>query len=105
MLIWPDWNKLYAEWKCLYYWEAWSDEQWKALDEAKDVTEKEALIRKFREEYLKNRDIVTGKLKEEMKKSVETPIEEPTEEVEEAPEVEASIEDVKPVKKTTKKGK
>ena len=105
MLIWPDWNKLYVEWKCLYYWEAWSDEQWKALDGAKTKEERDALVRKFREEYLKNRDIVTGKIKEDAKKSLESPIEEPTEEVEEAPEVEESIEDVKPVKKTTKKGK
>lgn len=103
MLIWPDWNKLYAKWDCLYYGEAWSDEQWEALNNAKTKEDREALVRKFREEYLKNRDIVTGKLKEELK--AETPIEEPTEEAEEAPEVEESIEDVKPVKKNTKKGK
>ena len=102
MITWPDWNKLYAEWNCLYYWEPRSDEQWKALDNAKTKEDREALVRKFREEYLKNRDIATWKLKEEMKKSVETPIEEPTEEAE-APKVEESIEDVKPVK--AKKGK
>ena len=105
MLIWPDWNKLYAKWDCLYYWEPRSDEQWKALNEAKSVEEKEALIRKFREEYLKNRDIVTWEIKKEAEKSLETPIEEPAEEAVTEDPAEESIEDVKPVKKTNKKGK
>ena len=32
MQTWPDWNKLYANWQCLYYGVAFSDEQWQALD-------------------------------------------------------------------------
>jgi hypothetical protein len=99
MLAWPDWNKLYAAWNCLYYWEPRSDEQWEALDNAKSVVEREALVRKFREEYLKNRDIATWKLLESAK------VEEVKEEPKEEEQVEVSIEDVKPAKTTTKKGK
>ena len=91
MLTWPDWNKLYAKWQCLYYGVPFSDEQWAKLDTAKTKAEKDSLIRKWREEYLKDRDIVTG----ELKKPEET-TEEATEEVEE------SIEDVKPTKKKGK---
>lgn len=98
MLNWPDWNKLYANWQCLYFWVPFSDEQWKAIDWAKNDSEKNELIRKFREEYLANRDIVTGELKKPVK---EEKVEEPKEDV----EIEESIEDVKPVKPTKKKGK
>lgn len=99
MLTWPDWNKLYAKWQCLYYGVPFSDEQWAKLDTAKTKAEKDSLIRKWREEYLKDRDIVTG----ELKKPEETPVEEtPTEEVEATEEVEESIEDVKPTKKKGK---
>lgn len=99
MQLGPDWNKLYAKWDCLYYGVAFSDEQWTALNGAKSVAERDALVRKFREEYLKDRDVLTG----ELLKSAEV---EPKEElIEESPEeVEESIEDVKPVKKS-KKGK
>ena len=97
MQMWPDWNKLYAKWECLYYWVAFSDEQWKALDNAKNESDREDLVRKFREEYMANRDLLTGEVikKEEIK-------EDPIPEIEPIPE--ESIEDVKPVKKT-KKGK
>lgn len=97
MLTWPDWNKLYAKGQCLYYGVPFSDEQWAKLDTAKTKAEKDSLIRKWREEYLKDRDIVTG----ELKKPEETPVEEtPTEETTE--EVEETIEDVKPTKKKGK---
>ena len=98
MLNWPDWNKLYANWQCLYFWVPFSDEQWKAIDWAKSDSEKNELIRKFREEYLANRDIVTGELKNPVK---EEKVEDPKEDV----EIEESIEDVKPAKPTKKKGK
>ena len=102
MLNWPDWNKLYANGQCLYYGVPFSDEQWAKLDTAKTKAEKDSLIRKWREEYLKDRDIVTG----ELKKPEETPVEETTDEVEATEEVvEESIEDVKVEKPTKKKGK
>lgn len=63
MQTWPDWNKLYANGQCLYYGVAFSDEQWTALDNAKNETERDSLVRKFREEYMKNRDVLTGELK------------------------------------------
>lgn len=100
MLNWPDWNKLYANWQCLYFWVPFSDEQWKALDNAANESDRNDLVRKFREEYLKNVDTVTGKIKKEVKEEVIQ--EDPIPEVEPIPE--ESIEDVKPVKKT-KKGK
>lgn len=103
MLTWPDWNKLYAKGQCLYYGVPFSDEQWAELDTAKTKAEKDSLIRKWREEYLKDRDIVTGELKvpadTEVKAKADTgesTAEEATEEVEE------SIEDVKPTKKKGK---
>lgn len=98
MLNWPDWNKLYANWQCLYFWVPFSDEQWKAIDWAANDAEKNELIRKFREEYLANRDIVTWELKKPVE---EEKVEEPKEDV----EIEESIEDVKPAKPTKKKGK
>ena len=98
MLNWPDWNKLYANGQCLYFWVPFSDEQWKAIDGAKNESDKNDLIRKFREEYLKGRDIVTWELKKEVK-------EEKAEELEEKAEIEESIEDVKVEKPTKKKGK
>jgi hypothetical protein len=98
MLNWPDWNKLYANWQCLYFWVPFSDEQWKAIDWATNDADKNELIRKFREEYLKGRDIVTW----ELKKPVE---EKKVEETKEDVEIEESIEDVKPAKPTKKKGK
>lgn len=97
MLAWPDWAKLYAEGNCLYYGEPFSDEQWRILDNAKSEAERGELLRKMREEYMKNRDLATGELikepevKEEVKEEVE--------------EIEESIEDVKPSKPTKKKGK
>lgn len=102
MLMWPDWNKLYAKWDCLYFGVPFSDEQWVALNGAKSPTDREALVRKFREEYMKDRDIVTWELKKPEEK-----VEEPKEEVEEEAkiEVEESIEDVKPAKPSKKKGK
>ena len=63
MLNWPDWNKLYANWQCLYFWVPFSDEQWEAINKAANTADKNELIRKFREEYLANRDIVTWELK------------------------------------------
>lgn len=97
MLNWPDWNKLYANWQCLYFWVPFSDEQWKAIDWAANDAEKNELIRKFREEYLANRDIVTWELKKPVK---EEKVEERP--VEETPIEEESIEDVKPTKKKGK---
>ena len=97
MQTWPDWNKLYAKWQCLYYGVAFSDEQWAALNAAKNEADRDALVRKYREEYMANRDVLTGELKK--------PVEEKVEEViEEVKEIEESIEDIKPVKKS-KKGK
>lgn len=93
MLAWPDWAKLYGEWNCLYYGVPFSDEQWKILDNAKSPAEREELLRKMREDYMKNIDIATGELKKPAAK----------EEVKE--EVEESIEDVEIVKPTKKKGK
>ena len=99
MLTWPDWNKLYSKGQCLYYWVPFSDEQWAKLDATKTQAEKDSLIREWREEYLKDRDVITGELKAPAK--VEQPTEQPTEEtVEET--VEESIEDVKPTKKKGK---
>lgn len=98
MLNWPDWNKLYANWQCLYFWVPFSDEQWKAIDWAANDAEKNELIRKFREEYLANRDIVTWELKKPV-------IEEKAEEIEPEEVIEESIEDVKPAKSSKKKGK
>lgn len=100
ILTWPDWNKLYAKWQCLYYGVPFSDEQWAKLDTAKTKAEKDSLIRKWREEYLKDRDIVTGELKKPAKeeKVEETPVENPIEK----PIEEESIEDVKPTKKKGK---
>ena len=102
MQTWPDWNKLYAKGQCLYYWVAFSDEQWEALNAAKSEAERDNLVRKYREEYMANRDVLTG----ELKKPVEEVKEEVKEEVveEKVEEIEESIEDVKPVKKS-KKGK
>ena len=96
MQTWPDWNKLYAKGQCLYYWVPFSDEQWAALMMSKNEADRDALVRKYREEYMANRDVLTGELKK--------PVEEKVEEVEEVKEIEESIEDVKPVKKS-KKGK
>ena len=96
MQTWPDWNKLYAKGQCLYYGVAFSDEQWEALNNAKNEVERDNLVRKYREEYMANRDVLTGELKK--------PVEEVEEEKEEVEEIEESIEDVKPVKKS-KKGK
>jgi hypothetical protein len=98
MLRWPDWNKLYAKWQCLYFGVPFSDAQWDELNNAKSEDKKNELIRKWREEYLKNRDVITGKLKEEVK--VEKPTPAPVEE--EAP-VEEPVEDEKTTK--AKKGK
>lgn len=91
MLAWPDWAKLYGEWNCLYYGVPFSDEQWKILDNAKSPAEREELLRKMREDYMKDRDLATGELKKE-----EKPVKE------EVKEVEESIEDVKPTKKKGK---
>ena len=90
MLMWPDWNKLYANWQCLYFGVAFSDEQWEQLNAAKTQADKDELIRKWREDYLKNRDIVTWELKKPAK-------EEKAEEIEEQPE-----EVIKPAKKKGK---
>jgi len=90
MLAWPDWAKLYGEGNCLYYGVPFSDEQWKILDAAKSPAEREELLRKMREDYMKDRDLATGEL---IKKPVEK---------EEVKEVEESIEDVKPAKKKGK---
>lgn len=93
MLAWPDWSKLYGEGNCLYYGVPFSDEQWKILDNAKSPAEREELLRKMREDYMKNIDIATGEVKKpEVKEEVKT--EEET--------VEESIEDVKPTKKKGK---
>lgn len=102
MLRWPDWNKLYAKWQCLYFGVPFSDDQWDELNKAKSEDKRNELIRKWREDYLKNRDVITGKLKEEVK--VEKPAPAPVEEEaqEEAP-VEEPVEDEKTTK--AKKGK
>ena len=103
MLMWPDWNKLYANWQCLYFWVPFSDEQRKLLNQANEVKKNE-LIRKWREEYLSNRDVITGELKKPAKEQAVEP-EVVEEKAEEVSEVEESIEDVKPAKPTKKKGK
>ena len=103
MLNWPDWNKLYANWQCLYFWVPFSDEQWQALDNAANESDKNDLVRKFREEYLKDRDIVTGELKKPAETEVKEKAESDEDRVSEST-AEESIEDVKPVKKA-KKGK
>ena len=100
MLMWPDWNKLYANGQCLYFGVPFSDEQWQQLNDAKAQSDKDALVRKWREEYLKDRDVVTWELKKPEVKAAE-----PVKEVEVKEEIEESIEDVKPVKSTKKKGK
>ena len=97
MLMWPDWNKLYAAWDCLYYGEPFSDEQWEALNNAKSTAEREELVRKFREEYMKNIDLVNWKPLESKAEVMEKPVE--------VAKVEESIEDVKTEKPTKKKGK
>jgi len=97
MLTWPDWNKLYAKGQCLYYGVPFSDEQWAKLDTAKTKAEKDSLIRKWREEYLKDRDIVTGELKKPEEVEEVATAEDATETAEEE-----SIEDVKPTKKKGK---
>ena len=99
MLNWPDWNKLYANWQCLYFWVPFTDEQWGQLEKANE-SEKAELIRAWRENYLKNVDIVTGKQKEEVKEEVKEEIASDWQRPEEE-----SIEDVKPAKTTKKKGK
>lgn len=101
MLRWPDWNKLYAKWQCLYFGVPFSDAQWDELNNAKSEDKKNELIRKWREEYLKNRDVITGKLKEEVK--VEKPAPAPVEEAQEEAPVEEPVEDEKTNK--AKKGK
>ena len=94
MLAWPDWAKLYAEGNCLYYGVPFSDEQWAALDAAKSPAEREELLRKMRDEYMKTIDIATGELKKpEVKEEVKEEV------------VEESIEDVEIAKPTKKKGK
>ena len=98
MLMWPDWNKLYANGQCLYFGVPFSDDQWAELNKASDAEKKE-LIRKWREAYLSNRDVVTWELKKPEEKAEEPVVEEVK------PEVEESIEDVKPTKSTKKKGK
>lgn len=97
MLTWPDWNKLYAKGQCLYYGVPFSDEQWAELDTAKTKAEKDSLIRKWREEYLKDRDIVTWELKKPEEVEEVATAEDATETAEEE-----SIEDVKPTKKKGK---
>jgi len=104
MLMWPDWNKLYANGQCLYFGVPFSDEQWEQLNKAKAQADKDELIRGWREEYLKGRDIVTWELKKPEEKA-EEPVKEVVEEVKADPEIEESIEDVKPAKSTKKKGK
>ncbi len=99
MLMWPDWNKLYANGQCLYFGVPFSDEQWEQLNKAKTQADKDELIRSWREEYLKGRDVVTWELKKPEEKAEEPVVEEVK------PEVEESIEDVKPTKSTKKKGK
>lgn len=84
MLMWPDWNKLYANGQCLYFGVPFSDEQWNQLNAAKAQSDKDELVRKWREEYLKDRDVVTWELKKPEEKAEE---------------------DVKPAKSTKKKGK
>ena len=96
MLNWPDWNKLYANWQCLYFWVPFSDEQWKAIDWAKNESEKNEIIRKYREEYLANRDVVTW----ELKKPADTEVKAKADTGEST--AEESIEDVKPTKKKGK---
>ena len=90
MLAWPDWNKLYADWNCLYYGVPFSDEQWEKINKAESVADREQLVRNFREEYMKNRDLATGELKKEPEKVEPETVEE------------ESIEDVKPAKKKGK---
>lgn len=58
MMIWPDWTKLYDKGQCLAYGVPFGDEQQAQIDWAETQTEKEELVREFREEYQK-------KLKEE----------------------------------------
>jgi len=110
MLVWPDWNKLYAKWQCLYFWVPFTDEQWSKLNACKTQVEKDKLIREWREEYMKNVDLVNGKLLQsaEVKPAKAEPVVEQQEETaeepaEEEPVMEESIEDVKPAK--AKKGK
>lgn len=95
MLAWPDWNKLYAEGNCLYYGVAFSDEQWAKLEKAENPADREKLVREFREEFMKNRDLATGELKSELTTEENVKIEPETVE-------EESIEDVKPTKKKGK---
>jgi hypothetical protein len=92
MLVWPDWNTLYAQWNCLYYGVPFTDDQWKQLDAAANKAAREKLVREFREDYMKNRDLVTWELLKSAKVEVKPePVEEEPEEI------------VKPAK--TKKGK
>lgn len=95
MLAWPDWNKLYAEWNCLYYGVAFSDKQWAKLEKAESKEDREKLVREFREEFMKNRDLATGELKSELTTEENVKIEPETVE-------EETIEDVKPTKKKGK---
>lgn len=99
MLIWPDWNKLYANGQCLYFWVPFTDDQWNQLNAAKSQADKDVLIRKWREEYLKTIDQATwNKKAEEKAENVEKkPVEETTEGT-----IEESIEDVNPTKKKGK---
>ena len=96
MLNWPDWNKLYANGQCLYFWVPFSDEQWDAINWATNESDKNELIRKFREEYLKDRDVVTWELKKPAKEEKSELTDE------ENVVIEESIEDVKPTKKKGK---
>lgn len=106
MLVWPDWNKLYAKGQCLYFGVAFSDAQWAEINNAKTESEKNEIIRKFREEYLKNKDLLWGDIMNPEVKKEEAKVEEPApvEDIELPDEKEEiSIEKVKPAK--TKKGK
>lgn len=73
-MIWPDWNKLFAEWNCLYYGVPFSDAQRDALNNAKTEVEREQLVNWFRKEYLAAQENKEAPKAEEVKE--EKPVEE-----------------------------
>lgn len=50
--LWPDWVKLYDEWKCLALWVPFTDKQQDELFKVwNNPIQRSALVKKFRKEY------------------------------------------------------
>lgn len=79
--MWPDWTKLYAAGNCLHYGVPFSDEQWTALNNAKNEAERNTLVNQFRAEYQKEQDKLNWVAEEFKAEKVEETVEETAEEV------------------------